>query len=97
MVYYSTYSKKDIIHRAVAKLKVEDGYYFLTKGDANARLDQECFVFGSNYYCIHPFPVKSTELKGKAIFKIPLIGYAKLLIFDDLPRILRGESLEEFP
>ena len=69
IVFWST--KKDpIIHRVVRKWKEQNVYYFQTKGDNN---------YGS---------IKTTELDetriseeqivGKAVFRIPLLGYIKI-------------------
>ncbi len=86
IVFYSPTGQKDIIHRAVAKIKAGDGYYFLTKGDSvrNPLIDQDELVKISSY------PVKESEIKGKALFRVPFIGWIKLLIFDELPSLFRG-------
>ena len=47
--------------------------------------------------CISLYPIKSDELHGKAVFQIPLIGYIKLIVVDDLGKILTGQELQYFP
>jgi len=82
-----------VIHRVVAKVKVRDGYYLITKGDNNNVIDQECgtIVAGlPQYQCITLYPIPAQEIKGRAVFKIPLVGYMKLLVFDDLPALVFG-------
>lgn len=81
IVYASHVEKKytgmDIVHRVFVKLKVnetdENGvkekYYILTKGDNNNYMD-------ISYFDI----VREEDLKGKVIFRIPILGYIKLLI-----------------
>ena len=100
VMYYSNNVKKEIIHRVVAKIKANDGYYFLTKGDSakNYWIDEDCFeikyynqVYRSASSCITLNPLSSEEIAGKAFFRIPYLGYAKLLPFDDLPRLILGQ------
>ncbi|MBN2127524.1 MAG: hypothetical protein JW703_03990 [Candidatus Diapherotrites archaeon] len=96
IVYNSVYKQKPIIHRVIAKLKVDDGYYYLTKGDndkTNFFLDEECGKITNgipSMDCIELFPVQPAQLNGKAVFSIPLIGYVKLLLVDDLLLLLQG-------
>ncbi len=84
VVYDSDLQGKPIIHRAVAKIKTANDYYVLTKGDSefNPLLDQESGIASS--------AIKVSELNGKALFKIPFIGYIKLLLVDDLHMLLFG-------
>ena len=93
IVYFSSSREEPIIHRIVAKIKANDGVYFLTKGDSenNPFIDQElCGIQsgGIKRYCVAPYPIKAEEVEGTALFKVPLIGYVKLLVFDDIPRLL---------
>ena len=96
VVYTSTSLRslgEPVIHRVVAKVKVRDGYYLITKGDNNNVIDQECgtIVAGlPQYQCITLYPIPAQEIKGRAVFKIPLVGYMKLLVFDDLPALVFG-------
>ncbi len=89
VVYTSPTRWQDIIHRAVLKLKAPDGEFLVTLGDNNERLDQDCGESEINRrVCISPRPVPIASLKGKYLFHLPLLGYVKLLFFDDLPRLL---------
>jgi signal peptidase I len=72
----------------------------------NTRIDQDCGKLEQRYVlnskgetvsvlvptkeCIALYPIKVNDISGKAVFKIPLIGYVKLLLFDDLPILLFG-------
>jgi len=98
VVYYSKLSRKPIIHRAVAKLKAEDGYYLLTKGDSiyNNTIDQDCgLVINGNPQktCIELYPVPIKNLDGTAVLQIPLIGCAKLWVFDNLASLATTGAL----
>lgn len=64
-----TYVNMDIVHRAFAKLKVGDEYYLLMKGDNNNYMDIANFDI-----------VTEDQIKGKVIFRIPILGYIKLVI-----------------
>lgn len=66
----------DIVHRGVVKIVAKDGTYFLTKGDNNQITDLQVYYpgYGGN----HLIPEKN--VKGKVIFRIPVIGYVKLFI-----------------
>ena len=84
LVYFSEALQQPIIHRAVAKLKAGDGVYFLTKGDSvhNPLIDQETHIIQS--------ALPAREVQGKMVFKIPLLGYVKLLLFDVPRNLLTG-------
>ncbi len=96
IVYNSSYKHKPVIHRVVAKLKARDGFYYLTKGDndkTNYFIDEECGEIISGVPtipCIELYPVQHSQLNGKALFPIPLIGYVKLLLIDDVLLLLNG-------
>jgi signal peptidase I len=96
VVYYSSYRQEPIIHRAVAKIRAKDGIFLLTKGDskANYTVDQDCglVIAGTPQKpgCINLYPVNVKDIQGKVTFKIPLLGYVKLLVFDDVPVLLFG-------
>lgn len=64
-----TYANMDIVHRVFLKLKVGNEYYLLTKGDNNNYMD-------ISYFDI----VREQDIKGKVIFRIPILGYVKLVI-----------------
>ena len=97
IVVYTSVSRRNsgqpVIHRVIAKVKAADGYYLITKGDNNNVIDQDCgkVIAGlPQYECITLYPIPANEISGRAVFKIPLIGYVKLLIFDDLPALVFG-------
>ncbi|HZX19834.1 MAG TPA: hypothetical protein VFF13_02370 [archaeon] len=90
VVYHSALTGQDIIHRAVLKLHAPDGNFVLTLGDNNNRLDEDCPINPVRGECIETYPVPAENLKGKYLFHIPLVGYVKLLLFDDLPRLIFG-------
>lgn len=91
VVYYSKSYGEDIIHRAVLKLRAPDGEFLLTYGDNNPAPDQECTEgMVSVNRCISPYLVKADSLKGKYLVHLPLLGYVKLLIFDDVPKLIFG-------
>ena len=87
VVYNSPIRQQDIIHRAVLQLNAPDGSFVLTLGDNNTRLDQDCK--GAIRNCIIGAPIPIEDLRGKYLIHIPLIGYVKLLLFDDLPNLIR--------
>lgn len=91
VLYYSDLSGKQIIHRAVAKIKASDGVFVLTKGDSgsNPIVDQDYFA-GSTKNAITSYAIPAGEIKGRIILKIPIIGYVKILLFDDLPNLIFG-------
>jgi hypothetical protein len=59
-----------IIHRVVEKNNKEGGFYFSTKGDHNPTSD--------------PYKVKGNNIIGKAVLRIPLLGYIKIWFVDFL-------------
>lgn len=98
LVYFSQFPGRNpepIIHRAVLLIHAKDGDYFLTKGDSkfNPLFDQDCGkLIGSIPECscitLYPIPVK--QVQGKAVGWIPLVGYVKLVLVDDLVQWLQG-------
>ncbi|MDE1761919.1 MAG: S26 family signal peptidase [Candidatus Micrarchaeota archaeon] len=74
IVVYSTTSSDtfggDIIHRLVAVINAGGSYYTLTKGDNNPALDIQ---FGN-------YPSQHGDVLGYVIARVPVIGYAKLLL-----------------
>ncbi len=60
-----------IVHRSVAQFSNGTHILFLTKGDNNPSLDQEGLL---------P-PIDSSQVHGKVIARIPLVGYLKLFLF----------------
>lgn len=61
----------EIIHRVLVRLNVEGRYYYLTKGDNNDQLDMQ--------WANSPIPQE--RVVGRAILRLPYIGYAKLFLF----------------
>ncbi|MBN1941593.1 MAG: hypothetical protein JW772_05420 [Candidatus Diapherotrites archaeon] len=89
VVYFSDITRQPIIHRAVAKIKADDGYYVLTKGDSvnNYTIDQDCgriLPTGPEKNCISLYPISIQDLQGVSAMQIPFVGCIKLWIFDDL-------------
>lgn len=84
VVYYSKLQRKEIVHRAIAKIKTKNGIYLLTKGDSklNPFIDQE----GG----ITDFAINAKDIYGRVLFKIPLLGYVKLLLLDDPMQLIQG-------
>lgn len=60
---------KPIIHRIVSIEKIDNKYYYTTKGDHNA----QTYDFETN--------ISEDKFLGKSILKIPLIGYIKIIFF----------------
>src|SRR3989344_5475180 len=96
VVYNSTSFRnlgQPVIHRVVAKVRAEDGLYLITKGDNNNVTDQDCggVIAGRpDHECKTFYPIPADEISGRALFKIPFVGYVKLLIFDDLTALIFG-------
>ncbi|RLG70297.1 MAG: hypothetical protein DRO04_02060 [Candidatus Iainarchaeum archaeon] len=65
IVYYSPLENRQIIHRAIAKIKAKDGNFFLTKGDNNPYADQDC---GRIFY--EQLNNKNLLLKARAWFPV---------------------------
>jgi hypothetical protein len=98
VVYNSNLVNEPIIHRAVAKLHAKDGYYVLTKGDSihNNTFDQDCgriFPYGPERQCITLYPVPIGELQGVSVLQIPIVGCAKLWLFDNLGSLISTGKL----
>lgn len=67
----------DIVHRSVARLKVDDKVYYLTGGDNNPVLDNQVYECSTG---MGNQPVLERNVKGKVIIRIPYLGYLKLFI-----------------
>jgi len=98
IVYQAVPSGKPIIHRAIAKIEAKDGTFLLTKGDSefNYTIDADCgsIVNGvSEKACITLYPVNAAHVQGKAIFQIPVLGCAKLWVFDNLLNVISTGKL----
>ena len=57
-----------IVHRVVDKYKEEGRWYFITKGDANAKVDKE--------------PVSASRVIGVVCGKVPYVGWVKIIMSD---------------
>ncbi len=60
-----------IIHRVIKKWKKNNQYYFQTKGDNNAKS-----ISGMET------KISGDRILGKAVFRIPLLGYVKIFFVD---------------
>jgi len=76
---HKTRPKPDpIIHRVV-KIKDEDNNYFQTKGDNNPNsIENKCDPTG----CINEIEIGKNQFVGKAVMKIPYLGYVKIWATD---------------
>ena len=90
VVYNSALRHQDIIHRAVLKLNAPDGAFLITFGDNNPVIDEDCRQTPSGYNCISLYPVPVKSLIGEYVFHIPFIGHLKLILLDDLPKLIFG-------
>ena len=70
-----------IIHRVVKKWKSDGIYYFQTKGDNNPNSIKNP--------ALDETKISEEQVIGKAVLRIPLLGYIKIL-FADLLNILKG-------
>ena len=84
IIVYNSTGGEPVIHRAVAKVQGLDKTVILTKGDSelNPLIDQQAGITHG--------AISDSQIQGKALFKIPLLGYVKLLVFDDLPVLIFG-------
>ncbi len=102
VVYWSERMNEPVVHRTVAKLRADDGWYLLTKGDSihNTTIDQDCgFIINgqSQKPCIEFYPLPIEKLQGKAFFQVPLLGCVKLWLLDDLGSLIAtGKLPNEF-
>lgn len=63
VVVYDGSHQYPIIHRVIKKELTENGYNYKTKGDNNPKQD----------------PIIVSDTVGKAIFRIPFLGYTKII------------------
>ncbi|PIU21871.1 MAG: hypothetical protein COT15_00145 [Candidatus Diapherotrites archaeon CG08_land_8_20_14_0_20_34_12] len=84
VVYYSKLQNKEIVHRVIAKIKTKSEIYVLTKGDSklNPFIDQEGGIV--------EYAINAKDIYGRVIFKIPILGYVKLLLLDDPIQLIQG-------
>jgi len=67
----------DIVHRAVFRMSVNGQYYYLTKGDNNPILDAQVYDYPDS---LGNVPIAQKNVKGRMLFRVPLLGYYKLVI-----------------
>jgi len=65
----------DIVHRVLFRIDVGNETYYLTRGDNNPILDIQMYSGG-----VGNDPIPERNVKGKVLFRIPLLGYFKLFI-----------------
>ncbi len=84
-ISHTTRPKPDpIIHRVVEK---SEDYVFKTKGDNNNKMfDDECFEDG---YCIDETRITESQVLGKAVVRIPWLGYIKIWAVELVPFLRR--------
>jgi len=101
IVYPSNPYGLPIIHRAIAKIKANDGIFLLTKGDnklTNLTFDQDCGGIDvlrqkPTKPCITFYAIPIEEVQGVAFFRIPVVGCAKLWLVDNLASLLTTGKL----
>lgn len=101
IVYNSFPTRIPIIHRAITKIKANDGEFILTKGDnvlTNITFDQDCGKINpqlpaSEKNCITFYAIPVEEIEGVAFFNIPKLGCVKLWLVDNLFSIIYTGSL----
>jgi len=77
VIVYSVNSNiPPIIHRVVEIENVNNEFFFTTKGDHNQIAD--------------PQPVSQTRVVGKAVFRIPVLGYVKIWFTDFMSAVKGG-------
>lgn len=72
IVFQSTFRSEPIIHRIVQKEEEQGNWHFQTKGDKNA----DSYPFEQH--------IAEEQIYGKAIFRIPLLGYVKIIFVEIL-------------
>src|SRR3989344_4533275 len=70
-------SNDPIIHRVVKKYKEDNNYLFQTKGDNNA----------DSFEGLGEIGITENKIIGTAVFRIPLLGWVKILFVDILNQI----------
>lgn len=70
VVYWSNLRKEPIIHRVIKITEGQDKTYLMTKGDHNI----DSFDFESK--------IDSDKIVGKAVFRVPFLGYVKIWFLD---------------
>jgi signal peptidase I len=104
IVVYNAYPMNiPIIHRAVVKVRANDGVFVLTKGDndsTNPTIDQDCgkiILNRSEKPCITFYAIDVKSLQGSDFFTIPKLGCVKLWVIDNpLSLITTGKMPSDF-
>ncbi|MEM3374471.1 MAG: signal peptidase I [Candidatus Woesearchaeota archaeon] len=78
-----------IIHRIVEIKNTTNGLIFHTKGDHNSDSINGCERDG----CIYETEITESQIIGKAVFRIPYLGYIKIWFVDFLNFIGLGNSV----
>lgn len=76
VIVFKSNKPDPIIHRVVKKWKENDKYYFKTKGDNNKDSIKSSLVDETS--------IRENRIIGKAVFKIPLLGYIKIIFVEVL-------------
>ena len=82
VIVYRTDRPDPIIHRVIKKWSEQDQYYFTTKGDHNPNV----LYFEDK--------IEEQRIIGKAMFKIPYLGYIKIW-FVDLLDMLKLDAVKK--
>ena len=69
-----------IIHRVVKVWKKEQ-FHFQTKGDNNQNIINDC-----SGDCLDETDIQESQLLGKAVFRIPLLGWIKILFVETIAK-----------
>lgn len=83
VIVYRSGKPYPIIHRVVS-VHAEDGTYFQTKGDHNR--DQ----INSAFERLNEYHVPAADLLGRAVFRIPFLGYIKIWFVDYIWGPIKG-------
>ena len=78
IVFHST-RPYPIIHRVVEINKIKNKYYFKTKGDHNEAVVRE----------IGEDAISEERVIGRAVFKIPWLGYLKIWFVEIIEKVFR--------
>ncbi|MCH7927421.1 MAG: signal peptidase I [Candidatus Dadabacteria bacterium] len=76
IIVFRSNRKDPIIHRVVKKMQDGDEIYFQTKGDNNEDSIKNSLLDETN--------LKEDVILGKAVFRVPLLGYIKIWFVDIL-------------
>ena len=75
IIQYIEPDNLSIIHRVIEVKNKDSQICYVTKGDANEEID--------------PDPILDSQVLGKAVFKIPLIGWIPIYLSVFLNKIIR--------